>query len=135
MYLYNKGIIDKSTTGGLDLSWENAEEIVPLLIEQMAHREGFGALLSDGIRPAIERFGEESRYHLMHIKGLAALTDDRATPALALGTGVATRGCDHLRRQAVPFYSLRPYLPGTENSRNHDPPAGCGQRVQTGSAL
>jgi aldehyde:ferredoxin oxidoreductase len=107
MFLYEKGIIDKEITGGMALDWDKAEENMITIIEQVAKREGFGALLADGMRPAIERFGKESAYWMLHVKGQAIGSDDRATPALALGAAVATRGWDHLRsRPAIDLYHL-----------------------------
>ena len=36
MELYQRGIIDKDVTGGLDLSWEHANELIPILLEQFS---------------------------------------------------------------------------------------------------
>ena len=55
MDLYEKGIITKEDTGGLDLTWGNAEAIVKLT-EAIAKNEGFGKILAEGSRKAAEPF-------------------------------------------------------------------------------
>ena len=51
---YENGIVGKDDTGGIDLTWGNHQAIVALT-EQIARREGFGALLADGVLRASER--------------------------------------------------------------------------------
>ncbi len=102
MECYEMGIIDKSITKGLDLSWGNGEAVIELL-EQIGKREGFGDLLADGILPAIERIGEVSRKFAMHGKGMEVfLGEPRGIKAYGLGKSVASRGADHVR--ADPFF-------------------------------
>ncbi|MBL7119689.1 MAG: aldehyde ferredoxin oxidoreductase family protein [Dehalococcoidia bacterium] len=95
--LYEKGIIDDKVTGGLKLEWGN-EQIMYEMIRQIAEREGLGDILAEGPLRAIEKLGEESRFYNVQIKGMSSLhTDERATPAMALGIAVSTRGADHMR--------------------------------------
>lgn len=63
---FAKGFIDESDTGGLDLSWGNAEAAETLL-KQMAKREGFGEVLADGPVRAAQRLGIPDA--AVHIKG------------------------------------------------------------------
>jgi aldehyde:ferredoxin oxidoreductase len=75
----------------------------------VAYRKGFGDLLAEGPIRALKRLGKpEAEYYLLHIKGMGnMLSDERATPALALGIATSTRGCDHLRsRPAIDLYHL-----------------------------
>jgi aldehyde:ferredoxin oxidoreductase len=51
---YEKGIITKAETGGLELKWGQVDTAIEVL-KQMINREGFGALLSDGVKAAIAR--------------------------------------------------------------------------------
>ncbi len=107
--LFEKGIIDDGDTGGLKLDWADADHLLPILLDQVAYRKGFGDLLADGPIKALERLGKpEAEYYLLHIKGLGNMvSDERATPALALGIATSTRGCDHLRsRPAIDLYHL-----------------------------
>jgi aldehyde:ferredoxin oxidoreductase len=53
---YEKGLLTKADTDGLELTWGNAEAIVAL-IEKMIRREGIGDLLADGSKMAAARIG------------------------------------------------------------------------------
>jgi len=56
MELYEKGILTEKATNGLKLEWGD-EEVVFELIRQITYREGFGDILADGFRIAIEKIG------------------------------------------------------------------------------
>jgi aldehyde:ferredoxin oxidoreductase len=103
MELYQRGIITKAQTGGLDLTWGHAEVIERLLF-MTAHRDGFGNVLADGTR-AVERghYPAEALRYRMAVKGLMQSDphDARILKAFALGLAVATRGMDHLRNRAT----------------------------------
>jgi len=107
MELYEKGILTENETDGLKLQWGN-EQVVYELIKKIAAREGFGNILADGFKPAIEKIGKESEYYAIKVKGLSNLhSDERPTPSLALGIATSTRGADHLRsRPAIDLYGL-----------------------------
>lgn len=106
--LYEKGIIDDRVTGGLKLEWGN-EELMYQMVEKIAKREGLGDILADGPLRAIEKLGEESRYYNIQVKGMSSLhTDERATPAMALGIATSTRGADHMRSRPGPDAILPP---------------------------
>ncbi|MEI7591551.1 MAG: aldehyde ferredoxin oxidoreductase C-terminal domain-containing protein, partial [Deltaproteobacteria bacterium] len=51
---YEKGIITKEQTNGLELNWGNTGAIITL-IEKMIKREGIGDILADGTARAVER--------------------------------------------------------------------------------
>ncbi len=81
MECYENGLIDSSDTGGLELTWGNAAAVVTLA-EQIAKREGFGALLADGCGQAAERIGRGSEQYAMHVAGRQLpLHDPRFNPA------------------------------------------------------
>jgi len=107
MELYEKGIINDKTTGGLKLDWGN-EEVLFELIRQIAMREGFGNVLANGFRDAIAKIRKGSAYYAIQVKGMSNLhSDERPTPSFALGIATSTRGSDHLRsRPAVDMYGL-----------------------------
>lgn len=96
--LYKDGIIGDSETGGLRLEW-NDPEMVAGLLEDIAHRRGFGAVLADGALEASDRLGEKTKGCLNWVKNLPQSdpVDLRFLKAYALGVSVATRGADHLR--------------------------------------
>ena len=99
MELYQRKIIDKKDTGGLDLSWGNSEAALEL-INQISNRSGFGDILADGVLKAAERIGKGSGEYAMHVKGLEIFqADPRGLKGYALGLAVASRGGDHLRSE------------------------------------
>lgn len=59
--LYEKGVLTKDDTEGLELTWGNAAAIRTLL-ERIARREGaFADMLAEGIKHAAEHLGPEAR--------------------------------------------------------------------------
>jgi aldehyde:ferredoxin oxidoreductase len=107
MELYEQGIISDRDTGGLKLTFGNKEAAIQM-IHMIARREGFGDLLADGPKGAMERLPKEAARYCIHVKGLSNLhSDERPTPSLALGIATASRGSDHLRsRPAIDLYHL-----------------------------
>lgn len=97
MELWERGIIDESDTGGIDLSWGNVESMARL-VELIARREGFGALLAKGTRKAAEEIGGDAWKYAVHVKGLEASGQDpRAHQSVGLTYATNVRGADHLR--------------------------------------
>lgn len=81
---YEKGIITKEDTGGLELTWGNADAIVKL-IKMMIAREGIGDLLADGTKVASEKLGKNSGEYAIHCGGQeTGMHDSRLDPALAV---------------------------------------------------
>jgi len=103
MELYQRGIIDKETTGGLDLQWGNYR-VVEKLLFMLSRREGFGDTLADSSR-AVEtgKYPVQALAYRMAVKGLFQSDphDSRILKAFALGLSVATRGMDHLRNRVT----------------------------------
>ena len=106
MELYEKGLLPEEYAT-MDLSWGNMDSVLQL-VEDIAYRRGLGDVLADGPKKAIERLGEQTGRYNIHVKGMSSLqSDERPTPALALGLATATRGADHLRsRPAIDLYHL-----------------------------
>jgi aldehyde:ferredoxin oxidoreductase len=99
MECHERGMLSREEADGLDLSWGNGETILAL-IHKVAHREGFGDLLADGVRQAAERLGRGSEEIALHGKGLEVFQADvRSIKAYGLGNAVASRGADHLRSE------------------------------------
>jgi len=101
--LYQRGIITKEHTGGIELNWGDAETIEKLLF-MLTRREGFGNVLADSTR-AVEKgyYPAEALKYRMAVKGLMQSDphDARILKAFALGLAVATRGMDHLRNRVT----------------------------------
>lgn len=100
MELYEKGILTKADTGGLELNFGNHDAMVALL-NQMAYREGFGAVLADGSRDAAEKIGKGSEKYAMQVKGLELPAYDvRGAKAHGLNYATSYTGADHCRGYA-----------------------------------
>ncbi|MEO5897612.1 MAG: aldehyde ferredoxin oxidoreductase C-terminal domain-containing protein [Vicinamibacterales bacterium] len=101
--LFQRGIINTTHTGGLELAWGDAELIERLLF-MISRREGFGNVLADSTR-AVENghYPPEALKYRMAVKGLMQSDphDARILKAFALGLAVATRGMDHLRNRVT----------------------------------
>jgi aldehyde:ferredoxin oxidoreductase len=81
---YENGMLTKAETEGLELRWGNSEDIV-IMLEKLARREGFGAVLADGVAKAAERIGRGSEKLAIHIQGQEVpMHDPRYIPALAV---------------------------------------------------
>jgi len=68
MECYEHGIIGKHETGGIDLTWGNAEAMV-VVTRQIAKREGLGIILADGVKKAAEQIGKGADKYAFHICG------------------------------------------------------------------
>ena len=80
MECYEYGIIGKTETEGVELSWGNSSAMVDML-EKMARREGFGAVLADGVKKAAERIGKGAREYAMQVHGAELpMHDPRSFP-------------------------------------------------------
>ncbi len=103
MELYQRGLIDQTDTGGLELTWGNYA-VVEKLLFMTARREGFGNTIADSAK-AVEtgKYPAEALRYRMAVKGLFQSDphDSRILKAFALGLSVATRGMDHLRNRVT----------------------------------
>jgi aldehyde:ferredoxin oxidoreductase len=91
-----RGLIPAEETGGLRLAWGDPEPVLAL-VNQIARREGLGALLADGSRAAAESLGKDAEPFAMHVKGLELpYHDPRAFVDMALNYATANRGGCHL---------------------------------------
>jgi aldehyde:ferredoxin oxidoreductase len=98
MELWRAGIINEADTGGIEVTEGNQEAILELM-EKMAHREGFGDILSDYPARAAEKLGKDSDLYAAHTKGQFAWVPSHGigtTLIYTLGLNTATRGYDHL---------------------------------------
>ncbi|MBS7621389.1 aldehyde ferredoxin oxidoreductase family protein [Candidatus Bathyarchaeota archaeon] len=107
MYCYEKGIITKEETEGIDLKFGNSEAIIATL-RKIAYRNGFGNILAEGVKRAAEIIGKGSEKIAVHVKGLEPPGyDPRGLKGVALAYAVSCRGACHLRHMAY-----RPNLTG-----------------------
>jgi aldehyde:ferredoxin oxidoreductase len=100
MELYEKGILSKKETGGLELNFGNHEAMLTLL-RMMAFREGIGDVLADGTKAAAEKIGKGAEKYAMQVKGLELPGYDvRGAKAHGLNYATAYTGADHNRGYA-----------------------------------
>ena len=119
MECYEKGWITKEDTGGIELTWGNTQAI-RMVLDQMIRREGFGALLTDGVKTggreawdcipkdsAIHAGGQEIAYH-----------DPRLDPGMALHASVDPTPGRHTTGAQLYYdlYKLWTRVPGLPES-------------------
>ncbi|MEM2320864.1 MAG: aldehyde ferredoxin oxidoreductase C-terminal domain-containing protein [Candidatus Bathyarchaeia archaeon] len=97
MECYERGIITKDDTGGIELRWGDPDVIIRM-IELIGRREGFGAILSEGSMRATERIGKGAERYAMHVKGLEIpMHSPYRFKEMGLQYAVSERGACHLR--------------------------------------
>ena len=96
MECYEKGILTKADTDGLELNFGDADVMIEL-IHKIAKREGIGNLLAEGTRRMAQKLDKGSERFAMHVKGLELPAyDSRAVQITGLAYAVANRGGDHI---------------------------------------
>ena len=79
---YERGLLTKKDTDGLELTWGNTEAIIEL-VKKMIAREGIGDILADGSKRAAEKLGGAE--FAMHVGGQeAGMHDSRNDPQLGI---------------------------------------------------
>jgi aldehyde:ferredoxin oxidoreductase len=118
MECYDKGWITKEDTNGIELTWGNVAAIRTVL-DQMIRREGFGALLTDGVKKAAERLGAHTKDAAIHAGGQEiAYHDPRLDPGMALHASVDPTPGRHTTgaQLYVDMYRLWTRVPGLPTS-------------------
>jgi len=96
MECFERGLLTEEDTGGLELRFGAADAMITL-IEQIAHREGFGALLAEGSLRAATQIGRGTAEFAIQVKGQEApLHEPRIKFALNLGYATSPTGADHM---------------------------------------
>jgi len=100
--LYERGIITKEDTGGLELR-RDVSTILKLM-EQIAYKRGIGELLARGQKALLEAKGGETYKYGDHIKGLEPMYDMR-TALIVENFGHLTnpRGGHHARSYSITY--------------------------------
>lgn len=102
MECYENGVLDSTKTGGMELTWGNADVALEL-IHQMARGEGFGIIVGQGIRYMkkyfAEHFGADPAFLQdigMEVKGLE-ISEYMTKESLAQqgGYALASKGAQH----------------------------------------
>ena len=96
MECFEKGLITKDDTEGVELTWGNAGAMVEM-VRKIGEREGFGELLGEGVKRAAERIGGIAAEYAIHTKGLELPAHDpRSAMTRALGYATANIGAGHM---------------------------------------
>jgi len=106
---YEKGILTKEKTGGLELNWGNVEAM-EAMVHQIANRTTWlGDVLAQGMVKAGRIIGGDALNYAYHVKGLSiTIMDPRGFKATGLGYAVSSRGGDFGYVYAKPEYSYTP---------------------------
>ncbi len=95
MECFEKGILTREDTGGLDLQFGNAAAMVNA-VEMIVKREGFGNRLAEGSARLAKEIGNGAEQCTIHVKGLELpMHEPRAKFALGVGYEVSPTGADH----------------------------------------
>ncbi len=122
MECYQEGILTKERTGGLDLSWGNAQAALELL-HQMAKGEGFGVIVGQGIRYMkayfVEHFKADPDFLQdigMEVKGLE-ISEYMTKESIAQqgGYGMALKGGQHDEAWLIFMDQVEKQLPSFED--------------------
>ncbi len=93
---YEKGILTKADTGGLELRFGDPDPVIEL-IHMIAKREGIGDLLAEGTKRVAAKLDRGAESFAMHVKGLELPAyDPRASKICGLAFATANRGGDHI---------------------------------------
>jgi aldehyde:ferredoxin oxidoreductase len=114
MECFEHGLLTEEDTGGMDLSFGNAESMVKL-VEMIGEKRGLGALLAEGSKRVAEHIGDGAEEFAVHVKGQEVpMHDPRLKRGEALGYAVSPTGADHVHNIHDTF--LYPQLPNRYNS-------------------
>jgi aldehyde:ferredoxin oxidoreductase len=82
---YQRGILTKQDTDGIELTWNNPSAVIAIL-KKIVKREGFGDVLADGVKRAAERIGHGAVESAIHVGGQEmGFHDPRQLPARGTG--------------------------------------------------
>jgi len=114
MEAYEKGLITKTQTRGLELRWGSPEAIFGL-VEKIGRREDIGDLLAEGVSRAAKKIGLGAEEFALHVKGREVpMHEPRGKRNVGLMYAVADRGACHMEWEHddmwEPDTALRPEL-------------------------
>ncbi|MBI2155142.1 MAG: aldehyde ferredoxin oxidoreductase family protein [Candidatus Rokubacteria bacterium] len=105
MECYEHGIITKEMTGGIELTWGNADAVIQV-VHQIGRREGVGRLLGEGVKRAAAELGRGAERFALHVKGQELpMHDPRGKKGLSLAYALSPTGADHMEAPHDPLYA------------------------------
>jgi aldehyde:ferredoxin oxidoreductase len=110
MEAYEKGLITKEQTGGVELKWGNEQAMIAM-VHQVGKNEKLGALLGQGVRKAAENLGGDSWKYAVHVKGMETPMHDPRT-FYSMGVAYAVGPCaGHLHGPSLFWEGVEDPLP------------------------
>jgi len=98
MECFEKGLISKDETDGVELRFGNAEAMVEAVERAGTLRGSLGRLVGNGVKRASEKIGKGSESFAMHSKGMEfPAYEPRAAQGMGLAYARSDRGACHLR--------------------------------------
>ena len=95
MEAYEKGLINKKDTGGIELKWGDGKAVIEM-IEKIKEEKDIGKLLGEGVKKAALKIGRNSTEFAIHTKGLEpSYHDPRCFFSQALSYATTNRGACH----------------------------------------
>jgi len=102
---FERGLLMRADTHGIELKWNDPETYLEL-IDQIAHRQGFGDLLAEGSLQAARRVGRDTEKYAIQVKGQELPNHEpRGKWGVALGYAVSPTGGDHLQAAHDPWFT------------------------------
>jgi aldehyde:ferredoxin oxidoreductase len=97
MECYEKGILTKEDTDGIEMTWGNGAALVEM-IEKINKREGFGDILAEGSMRAAKKIGKGAEKYAIHVKGQEVPAHEpRGKGMLGITYSVSELGAEHTR--------------------------------------
>jgi aldehyde:ferredoxin oxidoreductase len=95
MECFENGLLTPEETDGIDLRFGNGDAMIQM-VEKIAHREGLGDVLAEGLLPAAAEIGQGAERYAVHAKGQAQpMHEPRLKRGLAIGYATSPTGADH----------------------------------------
>ena len=111
MECYEKGLITKQDTDGIELTWGNQDALIEV-VKQIAMGEGIGKLLGKGTRKVAEQLGHGAIDFAVQVKGLELpMHDPRAFFSWASNYATSPRGGCHLHGMSAIYENKQAPLP------------------------
>ena len=102
MECFANQLIFQGDADGRTLAWGDMQAVLGLL-DDIAHRRGFGDVLADGTRKAAKRIGKGAERFAIETKGLELpMHDPRAHHGIGLAYSFSNRGGCHLQHIVYP---------------------------------
>lgn len=117
MECYQDGILSKADTGGIELTFGNADAMLEVL-QMIGKREGLGRLLGEGVARAAKVIGRGADKFAMHVNGQEVpMHEPRWKQGMGLGYALSPTGADHCHNMHDPLYA-RPGAPDLESLKS-----------------